>query len=161
MVRQQRTVARPGSVSGIGLHTGAECTLTLRPAPCDHGLKFKHKDLVIDAHISHVRHTQRQTALGSYEGTVFTIEHVLSALYGMDIDNALIEMTASEAPICDGSATAYVELIERCGVVEQGAIVPTMKLRRPIRIETGGSILVALPYDAFILAAPMSTARKA
>ena len=146
--RQQRTLARAGNISGIGLHSGAAVTLTLRPAPCDHGIKFRRNDFEIDAHVSNVRNTQRQTALGNGHGTVHTVEHVLSALYGMSIDNALVKLTANEAPICDGSALPFVRLVEQCGVLEQEDSVRTFKLQRPTRMETAaGSILIVLPYD--------------
>jgi len=148
MPRRQTTLASSGSVSGIGLHTGAVVTLTLLPAPINHGIQFKHNSRVIDAHVSHVRNTERHTALGEGESTILTVEHVLSALYGMEVDNVLIELTAHEPPICDGSAKAFVELIRHCRIIKQDALTSILKLREPIRVEKpGGSILLALPYD--------------
>src|SRR4051812_43247503 len=113
---QQTTLARSASLTGSALHTGADVTLTLHPAPAGHGRKFRRADLpdqpTIDASIDNVKTVERATTLGEGAVKVHTVEHVLSALAGLGVDNALIEMDANEPPIGDGSARSYVELIK-------------------------------------------------
>ncbi len=150
----QQTIARSASLAGTSLHTGEKVTLTLRPAAPDSGLKFKRTDLpdepVIDAHIDHVKTVERATTLGDGGVKVHTVEHILSALVGMGIDNALIEMDANEPPIGDGSAQPYVELIRRCGHAPQAVARGVFEVREPLHIETkGGSLMTVVPDDKF------------
>ena len=154
MTQNQQTLAKSASLSGSSLHTGEKVTLTLHPAPPGHGRKFKRKDLadepVIDARIDHVKTVERSTTIVEGSAKVHTVEHVLSALAGMGVDNALIEMDASEPPICDGSAGPYVELIKRAGVVEQGVPRTEWEITEPIHLETkSGSIMIAVPDAKF------------
>src|SRR5947209_13743417 len=115
----QHTVAKPASLSGTSLHTGEKVTLRLHPAPVDHGIKFRRKDLqdepMIDAHIDNLKTVERATTIGEGSVRVHTVEHVLSALSAMEVDNAIIEMNANEPPIGDGSAAPYVEVIKKAG----------------------------------------------
>ena len=129
-------------------------TLTVRPAPPGHGRKFKRLDLpeqpTIDASVSLVKTVERATTLGEGSVQVHTVEHVLSALAGLGVDNALIEMDANEPPIGDGSALPFVQLIRRAGIVAQEAPRPIFELREPLHIETpGGSLLTLLPHNGF------------
>src|SRR5258708_23920771 len=121
----QHTLAKSSSVSGSSLHTGEKVVLTLHPAPPGHGRKSRRKDLAdeptIDARIENVKTVERSTTLGEGNVKVHTVEHVLSALAGMGIDNALIEMDAHEPPIGDGSAQQYLELINKACIAEQSA----------------------------------------
>src|ERR1043166_1765085 len=121
----QHTVGKPASLSGTSLHTGEKVTLRLQPAPADHGIKFKRKDLqdepTIDATIDNLKTVERATTIGEGSVRVHTVEHVLSALSAMGVDNAVIEMDANEPPIGDGSAQAYVDVIKKAGVVAQDA----------------------------------------
>ena len=121
----QSTLAKSASISGSSLHTGEKVTLTLHPAPPGHGRKFKRKDLpdepTIDARIENVKTVERSTTLGEGNVKVHTVEHILSALAGLGVDNALIEMDANEPPIGDGSSQPYVELIHKAGIAEQQA----------------------------------------
>ena len=123
MAPSQHTLAKSVSISGGSLHTGESVTLTLHPAPVGHGRRFKRKDLpdepVIEARIEHVKTVERSTTIAEGGVKVHTVEHVLSALAGMGVDNVLIEMDANEPPIGDGSASPYVELIRRAGLVDQ------------------------------------------
>src|SRR5436190_12588425 len=113
----QQTLARSASVSGTSLHTGEKVTLKLQPAPVDHGIKFKRKDLqdepTIDATIANLKTVERATTIGEGSVRVHTVEHVLAALWAMGVDNAIVEMDANEPPIGDGSAQAYVDLIRK------------------------------------------------
>jgi UDP-3-O-[3-hydroxymyristoyl] N-acetylglucosamine deacetylase / 3-hydroxyacyl-[acyl-carrier-protein] dehydratase len=150
----QKTLAKSASLTGTSLHTGSQVTLKLKPAPVDHGIKFKRADLpdepTIDGKIDHVKFVERATTIAEGNVKVHTVEHVLSALCGMGIDNALIEMDASEPPIVDGSAYPYVELIKKCGVEEQTALRNTLEVREPVHIETkAGSLLTIVPDRKF------------
>src|SRR5437868_1315574 len=125
-VEFQQTLAKSAGLSGTSLHTGEKVTLKLQPAPIDHGIKFKRKDLAdeptIDVTIASLKTVERATTIGEGAVRVHTVEHVLSALSAMGVDNALIEMDANEPPIGDGSALPYVDMIKRAGVVAQEKI---------------------------------------
>jgi len=126
MSEKQRTIKDTVSVSGFGLHTGNEVTITFKPAPENYGYKFKRVDLnstvLVDADVDHVVDTSRGTSL-EYEGVrIDTVEHVLAALAGLEIDNALVELNQSETPILDGSSRLYIEALEEAGIVEQKAL---------------------------------------
>ncbi len=154
MTTFQHTLASCASLSGSSLHTGEKVTLTVRPAPPGHGRKFRRLDLpehpVIDASIALVKTVERSTTIGEGSIKVHTVEHILSALAGMGVDNALIEMDANEPPIGDGSAAPYVELIQQAGVVAQDVHRPVFELSEPIHVETpGGSLMTLLPYNGF------------
>jgi UDP-3-O-[3-hydroxymyristoyl] N-acetylglucosamine deacetylase/3-hydroxyacyl-[acyl-carrier-protein] dehydratase len=122
---RQRTIKSEISVSGVGLHTGAKVTLTFKPAPENHGFKFKRVDLpgqpVIDADVDNVSDTSRSTTLTQNGASVSTTEHVLAALVGCEVDNVMIELDALEVPILDGSAIEFVNAIETVGCKEQDA----------------------------------------
>ena len=141
-------------MAGTALHTGEKVTLTLKPAPIGYGRKFKRIDLpdepVIDSHISHVQTVERATTIAQGNVKVHTVEHVLSALAGMGVDNAVIEMDANEPPIGDGSALPYIELIKSAGIVAQEALRPYFTVTEPIHIETkNGSLMTIIPDDKF------------
>src|SRR4051794_6811263 len=150
----QHTIAKSAGFSGTSLHTGEKVTLKLQPAPIDHGIKFKRKDLAdeptIDAHIANLKTVERATTIGEGALRVHTVEHVLSALSAMGVDNAIIEMDANEPPIGDGSAAPYVELIKKAGMVAQETPRRFFDVREPIHVESkGGALLVLLPDDKF------------
>lgn len=150
----QHTLAKAASLSGTSLHTGAKVSLKIQPAPANSGVKFKRKDLqdepTIDATIANVKTVERATTIGEGSIRVHTVEHVLSALAGLGVDNAVVEMDANEPPICDGSALPYVEAIRKAGVVPQETPRLLFHVREPISVETAsGSLLVLLPDDEF------------
>ena len=150
----QHTLAKSAGFSGTSLHTGEKVTLKLQPAPVDHGIKFKRKDLTdeptIDANIANLKTVERATTIGEGAVRVHTVEHVLSALSAMGVDNAIIEMTANEPPIGDGSAAPYVEVIKKAGTAAQEAPRRFFDVREPIHVESkSGSLLVLLPDDKF------------
>ncbi len=154
MSLNQHTLAKPASLSGSSLHTGEKVTLTIQPAPVGHGRVFRRTDLpdapTVRAHFGNVREVERRTTLIEGPATVHTVEHVLSALAGLGVDNAIIEMDASEPPICDGSAQPFVELIRKAGIQDQGQPRTPWEITEPIHLETkGGSIMIALPDPAF------------
>ena len=150
----QHTLGKTAGFTGTALHTGEKVTVKLQPAPVDHGIKFKRKDLeeepTVDATIDNLKMVERATTIGEGSVRVHTVEHVLSALSAMGVDNALVEMDANEPPIADGSASAYVELIKRAGIVAQEAGRKFFDAREPMHIESKtGSLLVLLPDDKF------------
>ncbi|MBA3273919.1 MAG: bifunctional UDP-3-O-[3-hydroxymyristoyl] N-acetylglucosamine deacetylase/3-hydroxyacyl-ACP dehydratase [Chthoniobacterales bacterium] len=150
----QHTLVKTASFSGTSLHTGENVTLRLQPAPVDHGIKFKRRDLqdepTIDVKIDNLKTVERATTIGEGSMRVHTVEHVLAALSAMGVDNAIVEMDANEPPIGDGSAVAYVELIKKAGVVPQEKARQIFEVREPISVETkSGSLLIVLPDDKF------------
>src|SRR5947199_5411371 len=136
----QHTLMKPAGFSGMSLHTGEKVSLKLHPAPADHGIKFKRKDLpdepTIDAKIDNLKTVERATTIGEGSMRVHTVEHVLAALSAMGVDNAVVEMDANEPPIGDGSALGYVEAIKKAGVTPQEAPRLFFHVREPIAVET-------------------------
>jgi UDP-3-O-[3-hydroxymyristoyl] N-acetylglucosamine deacetylase/3-hydroxyacyl-[acyl-carrier-protein] dehydratase len=122
MSEKQRTLAKEISLTGKGLHTGINVTITFKPAPANHGYKFCRTDLpgkpVIDAIAEHVTDTSRGTTLVQNNASVSTIEHVLAAFHGLRVDNALIELDGPEAPIMGGASSRFVEAIKEAGIVD-------------------------------------------
>ena len=152
-MEKQQTLAAKVHISGTALHNGEKVNLTIHPAPAGHGFKFRRIDLpdepVIEAHAGNVRHVERATTLVEGNAKIQTVEHVLSALSGMGVDNALIEMDANEPPIGDGSARIYVDAIRQAGIVEQDASRAFIEPREPIVVETGSSLLAVFPGEQF------------
>ena len=150
---KQHTIQKAVSISGHGLHTAVQATVTLQPAPENHGYKFQRTDLedrpIIKADVSRVVSTNRSTVLGKGDIQIGTVEHLLSALVGMGIDNVLIEIDAHEVPIMDGSARAFVEAIQEAGVEEQSEDRKFFVVEEPItfRDEETGAELLAIPSD--------------
>jgi UDP-3-O-[3-hydroxymyristoyl] N-acetylglucosamine deacetylase / 3-hydroxyacyl-[acyl-carrier-protein] dehydratase len=150
----QQTLAKSASLKGTSLHTGEEVSVTLKPAPIDHGIKFKRIDLsdepTVEAKIENIRLVERATTLAEGNVKVHTVEHLLSALHGMGVDNAVVEMSGNELPIADGSSRAFVELIKKCGLQEQTAFAKVFEIRDTLHIETkSGSILILVPDEKF------------
>jgi len=146
---KQKTIGNNVSLKGVGLHTGKNVTLTFKPAPENSGFSFKRIDLegapLIEADANYVTNTQRGTCLEKNGVTIQTCEHVLAALVGLDIDNAVLELDASEPPIMDGSSKFFVEALEEAGVVEQDAKREVYEVTDVISYtdeETGSEILV-------------------
>lgn len=125
MTEKQKTLTQEVSLKGKGLHSGTEVEITIKPAEPNFGYKFKRVDLdnqpVINALASNVVNTARGTTIEEKGAHVMTIEHLCAALFGMDIDNALIEVSGPEIPILDGSSKPYIEVLEKAGIVEQDA----------------------------------------
>jgi UDP-3-O-[3-hydroxymyristoyl] N-acetylglucosamine deacetylase / 3-hydroxyacyl-[acyl-carrier-protein] dehydratase len=125
MAEKQKTIAKPVSLSGIGLHTGLTVTITFNPAPENHGYVFQRIDMenkpTVKAIVENVVDTSRSTVISENGARVGTIEHVLSAAYGLGVDNLLIQINAPETPILNGSAQPYVKAILEAGIVEQEA----------------------------------------
>jgi UDP-3-O-[3-hydroxymyristoyl] N-acetylglucosamine deacetylase / 3-hydroxyacyl-[acyl-carrier-protein] dehydratase len=154
MSSNQCTLGQSVSVAGSSLHTGSKVRLTLHPAPPGHGRRFQRADLpgepTVEAKFENVTTVERSTTIAEGSAKVHTIEHVLSALSGMGVDNCLIEMDASEPPIGDGSAQQYVELIKKAAVVEQPVARSVYDITEPIHVETrSGSLMTIVPDSKF------------
>jgi UDP-3-O-[3-hydroxymyristoyl] N-acetylglucosamine deacetylase / 3-hydroxyacyl-[acyl-carrier-protein] dehydratase len=151
----RRTIARPVSLAGIGLHHGSPCRLTFHPARSGAGVTFRRTDLpdspVISASAANAELTERRTQLGKDPVAVHTVEHVLAAVAGCGIDDVAIALDAAEPPIMDGSALAYVQALESAGVVEQPGEPTWLTLKRPVRVVDGSSVYEALPAPRFEL----------
>jgi UDP-3-O-[3-hydroxymyristoyl] N-acetylglucosamine deacetylase/3-hydroxyacyl-[acyl-carrier-protein] dehydratase len=153
-VEREQTLEKPATITGSSLHTGAEVTLTLNPAPAGHGLRFRRIDLpdqpFINARVENVQKVERATTLAEGSVKVHTVEHVISALAGMGVDNALIEMDANEPPIGDGSSLPYVQCIKKAGIKTLDAPRGVYEIREPIHLEiNGGSLITVVPDKKF------------
>ncbi|MCC5805340.1 MAG: bifunctional UDP-3-O-[3-hydroxymyristoyl] N-acetylglucosamine deacetylase/3-hydroxyacyl-ACP dehydratase [Opitutales bacterium] len=151
---KQRTILREASTHGKALHTGQEVTLTLKPAPENHGIVFRRVDLYgkpeVKPAIELVNdQLVRSTDITAGHTKLHTIEHVLSALVGCGVDNVVVELNASEPPILDGSAKHFVNLIQRAEPVEQETEREVFVLQDPISVTDGNRSVIALPYDGF------------
>jgi UDP-3-O-[3-hydroxymyristoyl] N-acetylglucosamine deacetylase / 3-hydroxyacyl-[acyl-carrier-protein] dehydratase len=149
----QHTIGKSVSLTGVGLHTGSPATVTLHPAPENHGIKFVRTDIdkspVIEADIDNVVDLSRGTAVGKEGVSVHSTEHCMSALAGLQIDNCLIEVKAPELPLMDGSALPYVELIQNAGIVEQQEQREYITIDEPIVYTKGDIALGILPSQSF------------
>ncbi len=150
----QRTLKNVVRATGVGLHSGDTVYLTLRPAPENHGIQFKRVDLdppvLIRASTDSVSQTTLSTCLSSPNGVrVSTVEHLLSALSGMGIDNALVECNAPELPIMDGSASPFVFLIQSAGVREQTAPREYIRITHIVEVEHEGKVARLEPFNGF------------
>jgi UDP-3-O-[3-hydroxymyristoyl] N-acetylglucosamine deacetylase/3-hydroxyacyl-[acyl-carrier-protein] dehydratase len=150
---KQRTVLQPATLHGRSLHTGEEVEVKLLPAPENAGIRFRRADLYgkpeIPADVAYITELVRSTTLSSGHAKVHTVEHVLSALSGCGVDNAVLEMDAGEPPILDGSARPFVEMIQEAGPVEQEATRKEYILPEAVSVSEGNRSLIALPSDRF------------
>ncbi len=154
-VSKQRTIKDEVRLTGVGLHTGKEVTLTFKPAPENHGYAFCRVDLegspIIEADANYVVNTQRGTNLEKNGVSIQTSEHVLAACVGLEIDNLLIELNASEPPIMDGSSKFFIEALEKAGIVEQEAEREEYIVKDVISYtdEESGSEIIVMPSDEY------------
>jgi UDP-3-O-[3-hydroxymyristoyl] N-acetylglucosamine deacetylase len=150
---RQRTLKDSIRATGIGLHSGAKVYMTLRPAPANTGIVFRRLDLPepadVPADALSVTETNLGTTLQCGKGKVATVEHLMSALAGLGIDNALIDLTAPEVPIMDGSAAPFVFLIQSAGIEEQAADKRFIRILRPVEVSEGDKWARIEPYDGF------------
>lgn len=150
---RQRTLKNVIRATGVGLHTGEQVYLTLRPAAPDTGIKFRRSDLaepvVIDARPENVGETILSTTLVQDGVKISTVEHLLSALAGLGIDNALIDVSAPEVPIMDGSAGPFVFLLQSAGIKDQDAPKKFIRIKRKIKVEDGDKWACFEPFDGF------------
>lgn len=152
---KQKTIQSEVTLEGVGLHTGQDVVMTLKPAPINNGFTFVRVDLeghpVIEADANYVVNTQRGTNLEKKGVRVQTTEHVLAAFVGCDLDNVIVELNASEPPIMDGSSKYFVEAVEKAGIVEQDAEREEYIVKEVISYvdETTGSEIIIMPSDSY------------
>jgi UDP-3-O-[3-hydroxymyristoyl] N-acetylglucosamine deacetylase len=150
---QQRTLREAIRSTGIGLHTGRKVLMALRPAPPNTGIVFRRTDLEppvdIPARASNVTETTLGTTLGAGDAGVSTVEHLMSALAGLGIDNLFVELTAGEVPIMDGSAGPFVFLIQSAGIEVQNSPKRFVRVRREIEVQDGDKWARFAPFEGF------------
>jgi UDP-3-O-[3-hydroxymyristoyl] N-acetylglucosamine deacetylase/3-hydroxyacyl-[acyl-carrier-protein] dehydratase len=150
-VAQQQTLRRSVSFSGIGLHSGNRVNMTFAPGAPDSGIRFRRTDLdgkpELEARVDLVVDTNRSTTLGRGALKIHTVEHVLAALAGCEIDNAIVEIDANEPPIADGSARDYVRMIDSAGAVPMAEAREPYRVKEPIELQVGDSTMSVFPHD--------------
>ncbi|MEZ5475712.1 MAG: UDP-3-O-acyl-N-acetylglucosamine deacetylase [Steroidobacteraceae bacterium] len=149
----QRTLKNTIRASGVGLHTGTKVLMTLRPGEVDTGIVFRRIDLDppidLPAHAENVGDTELGTTLVKDGARVSTVEHLLSAFAGLGIDNAIVEVSAPEVPIMDGSAGPFVFLLQSAGVAEQKTAKKFVRIKKTVRVEDGDKWAEFKPFDGF------------
>lgn len=152
-MQKQTTLAKTAVYKGIGLHSGREVSIELMPAEPDSGIVFLRTDLEgspeIKASAENVTSTVRATTIEYNGAKVFTIEHMMSVLHAMRVDNCRIAISAEEPPVADGSALTFFELVRKAGIAEQEAQRRELVVSRPVRVDKDDSFVVAVPYDGF------------
>jgi UDP-3-O-[3-hydroxymyristoyl] N-acetylglucosamine deacetylase len=151
-MESQRTLRRSVSCVGIGLHSGCKVTLSLKPAPTDHGIRFRRTDLgdfELPATVRHLAGLQLATGLARDQVSVETVEHLLAALVSMGVDNVVVELNSPEVPIMDGSAAPFIYLIQEAGVKRQQKARKYLKIVRPIALSRGDKRIALYPSDHF------------
>jgi UDP-3-O-[3-hydroxymyristoyl] N-acetylglucosamine deacetylase len=152
-VLKQRTLKKQVSATGVGLHNGEKVTLTLKPAAIDTGIVFRRTDLPgapeIQATPDAVRDTRMCSALEHNGARVATVEHLMSALAGLGVDNIIVEVTASEIPIMDGSSGPFIFLLQQAGITEQNAAKKFIKIKKLVEVKEGDKWVTFEPYHGF------------
>lgn len=150
---QQRTLRNEIRAVGVGLHTGEKVILTLKPAPINSGITFKRIDVKpvvsIPARTDYVTDTTLSTSIGSNGVQVSTVEHLLSAMSGLGIDNAEVEVNAAEVPIMDGSSGPFVFLLQSAGIAEQAAAKKFLRIKKKIYVHDGDKWAYLEPFNGF------------
>lgn len=150
---RQRTLKNTIRATGVGLHSGEKVYLTLKPAPVDHGIVFRRVDLEpivdIQAKATNVGETTMSTTLVQDGVRVDTVEHLLSAMAGLGIDNAIVELSAQEVPIMDGSAGPFVFLIQSAGISEQSKAKRFIRIKKKVEVREGDKVASFVPYNGF------------
>ncbi|MBS0194238.1 MAG: UDP-3-O-acyl-N-acetylglucosamine deacetylase [Proteobacteria bacterium] len=150
---KQRTLKNVIRATGVGLHSGQKVFMTLRPAAADTGIVFRRVDLSppveIRARAEHVGDTSLSSTLVRGDVRIMTVEHLLSAMAGLGIDNAYVDLSAPEVPIMDGSAGPYVFLLQSAGIEEQNVAKRFIRIKKPVRVEDGDKWARFEPFDGF------------
>lgn len=151
MKRNQHTIGKDVTYKGLGLHSGMPVTMTMHPAAPGAGIIFKRSDLPggpeVPAQSRYITNTLRATTLEKGEAKVFTVEHVLSALYALQIDNCVIEMDSPEPPVGDGSAKTFCDMVQEAGIKTQDEMIPILTLDTSAAVYEDNKFITALPYD--------------
>lgn len=150
---RQRTISKPVSFSGVGVHSGKKVNLTIKPAPVNHGIKFVRTDLTdkpsVSAHFNMVVDTSLATVIGCDGFIVSTIEHLMATFAGFSIDNAIVELDAYELPIMDGSAGPFISYIKTAGIEEQLGPKYFFIVKEPIELKEDGKFVGIYPASKF------------
>jgi UDP-3-O-[3-hydroxymyristoyl] N-acetylglucosamine deacetylase / 3-hydroxyacyl-[acyl-carrier-protein] dehydratase len=152
---KQHTIKDKVVLSGVGLHTGVNVTINFLPAEPNHGIKFQRVDLegqpIVEADVDYVVDTSRGTTIQKGEARVATVEHVLAALVGLEIDNVLVQLDGEETPIMDGSSMPFIEAIEQVGMEEQNALRNFFEVKESIfyQEDERNVEIAALPLDDY------------
>ncbi|WP_420007892.1 UDP-3-O-acyl-N-acetylglucosamine deacetylase [Xanthomonas sacchari] len=148
---QQRTLKNTIRATGVGLHSGDKVYMTLRPAPADHGIVFRRVDLDpavdVPADAELVTETTLCTGLSRGQAKIQTVEHLMSAMAGLGVDNAIVELSSAELPIMDGSAGPFVFLLQSAGIVEQDKAKRFIRIKHEVEVRDGDKIARFVPYD--------------
>lgn len=151
----QRTISKEASFTGLGLHTGKKITLTLKPAKEDFGIRFKRADLenapLLHATADTVTATENNTTIGSNPFTIHTVEHLLSAVYGLGINNILIEVDGPEIPIMDGSGSSFVFLLKETGVSSQNSPKNILVVKKEVKVQVGDIWATISPSENLVI----------
>lgn len=151
MKRNQHTIGKDVTYKGLGLHSGMPVTMTMHPAAPGTGIIFKRSDLPggpeVPAQSRYITNTLRATTLEKGEAKVFTVEHVLSALSALLIDNCVIEMDSPEPPVGDGSAKTFCDMVQEAGIETQDEMIPILTLDTSAAVYEDNKFITALPYD--------------
>jgi UDP-3-O-[3-hydroxymyristoyl] N-acetylglucosamine deacetylase/3-hydroxyacyl-[acyl-carrier-protein] dehydratase len=154
-VLNQQTLNRPATFSGTGLHSGNRVNMTILPAPANSGVRFRRMDLdgkpEIEARVENVAETNRSTTLARGNVKIHTVEHVLAALAGCGVDNAIVELDANEPPIADGSSREFGKIIQAAGIMPQAEKREFYTPTEPIEMQSGETVMTLFPYDGFKL----------
>jgi len=157
MLENQKTVTKQVSCEGVGLHSGSDVTLTVTPAPEDYGIVFRRKDVsdynnIIHADYKNVCKTQLGTSIANQDGTIIsTVEHLMAALWGCGIDNALIDINGPEIPIMDGSSEPFVKMLESVGAVSQESNRKIIKVLSDVKVTEDDKYAIVSPADEFAI----------
>ena len=166
LAKKQKTIKKSVSFQGIGLHTGKKVSMTVEPAPFDTGYVFKVTDKSkkineIDAYYTNVKSTNLCTLLADSKGNqVSTVEHVLSALYGLEIDNAFIKLDSIEIPICDGSSKEFVKAFDKVGYKEQPNFKKYVRILKKVEIKEGNKTVRVSPFDQTLITSEIDFEHK-
>ena len=151
----QRTLNKPISAAGVGLHTGQRVEMTLRPASEDIGIRFRRLDIhpaqEIQANAHNVTDTKLGTTITQNHASIMTVEHLLAAFSGLGIDNAYVDIHGPEVPIMDGSAASFILLVELAGIKEQKAPKKFLRIKKNVRVEDNGKFAEFKPYNGYRL----------
>jgi UDP-3-O-[3-hydroxymyristoyl] N-acetylglucosamine deacetylase len=152
---KQRTLKNTVSVTGVGLHSGEKVTLSLGPAPVNSGIVFRRVDVKpaceIQARAELVHDTRLSTCMEQNGVRVATIEHLMSALAGLGVDNACVEMDGAEVPIMDGSAGTFIFLLQSAGIIEQSAAKKFIRIKKTVEVKQGDKWVRFEPYNGYKL----------
>lgn len=152
-IKMQKTICKDISTSGLGLHSGHDISVRLRPAPVDSGIRFKRVDLpnapILTACPENVSSTMLATTLGRDENKISTVEHLMAALSALNVDNILVEVNGPELPVFDGSALKWVQLLRESGLAEQSAPRRQLVVTRPFTFSVGDKSISVRPASRF------------